>query len=128
LSVSSDSSRYVFSKDNPSFVDLHDKVPSESDLDVSSEDSDFDDLDLQLEWRKKLKDSTGKQKLVSKETCTVGSKKWKSRYDLTRKFQLKWTAKAPWSKALLKDVGLIHQVHCKTCLAMGKKDVVMAPK
>jgi hypothetical protein len=128
LSVSSDSSRYFFSEDDPSFVDPHNKVPSESDLDVSSEDSDFDDLDLQLEWHKKLKDSTGKRKVVGKETCAVGSKKWKSRYDLTRKFQFEWAAKAPWSEALLKDDGLIHQVHCKTCSAVGKKDVVMAPK
>jgi hypothetical protein len=88
LSVSSDSSRYVFSEDDPSFVDPHDKVPSGSNLDVSSEDSDFDDLDLQLERRKKLKDSMGKRKVVGEEKCAVGSKKWKSRYDLTQKFQL----------------------------------------
>jgi hypothetical protein len=34
----------------------------------------------------------------------------------------------PWSKALLKDDGLIHQVRCKTCSAVGKKDVVMVPE
>jgi hypothetical protein len=44
--VSSDSNRYIFFEDNPSFVDPHDRVPSRSDLEVSSEDSDFDDLDL----------------------------------------------------------------------------------
>jgi hypothetical protein len=75
-----------------------------------------------------LKKSSGKEEFVTGEKSGVGSRKWKSRYDLTRKYQLEWAAKAPWSEALLKDDGLIHQVHCKTCSAMGKKDVVVAPK
>jgi hypothetical protein len=55
-------------------------------------------------------------------------KKWKSRYDVTWKDQLEWAVKAPWSEALFKDNGMIHHVQCKTCSAMGKKDIVMAPK
>jgi hypothetical protein len=117
----------VYSEDDPSFVEEKERVPSGSDPDISN-DSDFDDLDLELERRKKLKKSSGKEEFVTGEKSGVGSRKWKSWYDLTQKYQLEWAAKTSWSEALLKDDGLIHQVRCKTCSAMGKKDAVMAPK
>jgi hypothetical protein len=53
---------------------------------------------------------------------------WKKIYDLTRKYQQEWAAKAPWSEQILKDDGLIHQVRCRTCSTVGRKDVVMATK
>jgi hypothetical protein len=128
LSVSSNSATYVYSKDDPDFIHLRDRVRSGSDMDMSDNDRGFGDFDLELERRKNFKDATGKGKFIGGENYPVESKKWKSRYDVTRKYQLEWAAKASWSEALLKDDRMIHQVQCKTCSTMKKKDLVMASK
>jgi hypothetical protein len=77
-------------------------------------------LELDLPGRKRRRSAS----------CKPASEKriWKKRYDLTRKYQQEWAAKAPWSEQILKDDGLIHQVRCRTCSTVGRKDVVMGPK
>ena len=71
LFVSSDSNRYVYLEDDPDFVDPHEKVPSGSNLDMSNDDTDLKDLDLELKRWKKFKDSTRKGKFITKEQFAV---------------------------------------------------------
>jgi hypothetical protein len=124
--VSLDSSAFIFSEDDPSFVDPRDHL---SDADLTGDnlfDSD-DDTEVVEPERKKMKDLARKSHVVE-EPLKVGSRKWKNKYDLIRKYQLKWVARLPWSKGLLKEDGLIHQVRCKICSCIKKKEFVMAPK
>ena len=76
---------------------------SRSDIDMSDNDSSFNDFNLELELRKNFKDATGKGKFVGRENYLV-ELKWKSRCDVTRKYQLEWAAKAPWSKCSSKTM------------------------
>ena len=82
----------MYSEDDPNFVDPKEKVPSEFDPKIN-DDNNFNYLDLELEWRKKFKKSSGKEEFVSSEKSGVGSRKWKSQYDLIWKYQLKWAAR-----------------------------------
>jgi hypothetical protein len=75
-----------------------------------------------------MKDLAGQAQAASNNKIVVGTRKWNSQYDVTRKYQLQWAAKLPWSEAVLKDDGLIHLVQCKICSTIGKKDCVMHPK
>jgi hypothetical protein len=69
-----------------------------------------------------MKDLAGQAQAASNSKTVVDTRKWNSQYDVTRKYQLQWAAKLPWSEAVLKDDGLIHLVRCKICSIIGKKD------
>ena len=65
---------------------------------------------------------------VAKETA---QKKWKSHvrsYELTRRFQMIWSAIWTWAEPVLAGDGLLHQVRCLVCSDMDKKDCIMMPK
>ena len=36
-------------------------------------------------------------------------------YDLTRRYQLEWAAKLPWSEGVLAQDDIVHQVKCVSC-------------
>jgi hypothetical protein len=55
-------------------------------------------------------------------------KKTRRNYELTRKFQIEWSAKAPWSEMILTREGLLHMVKCTICSAMRGYPVIMGPK
>jgi hypothetical protein len=56
------------------------------------------------------------------------SKKTKKNYDLTRRFQMEWAMKAPWSEMILTSDGLLHMVKCSICSAVRDRPVIMGPK
>jgi hypothetical protein len=55
-------------------------------------------------------------------------KKTKKNYDLTRRFQMEWSAKAPWSEMILTSDGLLHMVKCNICSTVRGRAVIMGPK
>ena len=84
-------------------------------------DSDDDFVDLPSKRRKGASGSV-------EGAVKVGSKWWKRKYDLTRRYQKKWATKAPWSEGILREDGLLHLVKCMICSTVGRKICVMAPK
>ena len=65
---------------------------------------------------------------MNDEPVNVGNKKWKRTYDLTKKYQVEWVAKAPWSEGVLRDDRLLYVVKCTIYLVVGRKPCLMAPK
>jgi hypothetical protein len=55
-------------------------------------------------------------------------KKTKKNYDLTRRFQMEWSAKAPWNEMVLTQVGFLHMVKCSVCTSVKGHLVIMHPK
>ena len=55
-------------------------------------------------------------------------KKTKKNYDLIRRFQMEWFAKAPWSEMILISDGLLHMVKCNICSIVQGRTVIMGPK
>ncbi len=106
-------------------------LPSESeepDLDVS--DYDLSEVEGRLSparCGKKRRTEKGR-KAGMEEVVPVGGKRWKKTYDLTRKYQMEWAAKAPWSEGVLRSDGLLHLVKCTICSTVGRKPCLMAPK
>ena len=70
--------------------------------------------------------SVSKREKSKKKYVKLSSKKWKRKYDLTRKYQMEWAAKAPWNKAVLRDNGILHVVKCIICTGIGRKPSMMA--
>ena len=126
IPLTSDSSASVRSEDDPD-VYVPDRIllseSDEPDPDISdfAINSDNDFVDLPTKRRK------GAGRPVE-GAVKVGSKRWKRKYDLTCKYQTEWAAKAPWSKGILRDDGLLHLVKCTICSTIGRKICVMAPK
>jgi hypothetical protein len=101
ITLSTDSSVYCLSEDNPNWHAFHD-VP----LNVPEEESDEEDfLDL-----------------------PPLPKKTRKNYEVTRKFQMDWSAKCPWSEMILSHDGLLHMVKCSICTTVRGKPVIMGPK
>ena len=46
------------------------------------------------------------------------TKKPRTNYDLTRKFQLEWACKFPWAEVILTNNGRLHMVKCTMCSAL----------
>jgi hypothetical protein len=55
-------------------------------------------------------------------------KRMKKNYDLTRRFQIEWSATCPWSEMILTDEGLLHIVKCSICSAVRGRPIIMGPK
>jgi hypothetical protein len=55
-------------------------------------------------------------------------KKTKKNYDLTRRFQMEWSAKASWNEMILTSDGLLHMVKCSICSTVRGRAVIMGPK
>jgi hypothetical protein len=55
-------------------------------------------------------------------------KKPKKDYELTRKFQMDWSAKAPWSEMILNFDGIFHIVKCNICNIVRGRPIIMQPK
>jgi hypothetical protein len=55
-------------------------------------------------------------------------KRTRQNYEITRKFQIKWSAKAPWSEMILTREGLFHMVKCSICSTVRGHLVIMGPK
>ena len=123
VALTSDSSAYVHSKDDPNTPIVKRAIPSEleepdpniSELEVSN-DNEF--LDKPSAKRKK---AAKEKRRMNDEPVNVGSKKWKKKYDLTKKYQVEWAAKAPWSEGILKDDGLLHVIKCTICSLWGAR-------
>jgi hypothetical protein len=133
LLVSSESSAYIHSEDDPTFHDFSTCPYSDSSFDTTSDkDSELDGDDcideLHLPGRKRKRPVSRKSESGGVTGRTASKREWRKRYDVTRKYQQEWAAKAPWSEQILKDDGLIHQVRCRPCSTVGRKEVVMAPK
>lgn len=127
VSLTSDSSAYIHSEDDPAAR----HVPSESEEpepDLSDSAASDDDGVLDLPLGKRRKTAKLSRISASEGVARVGSRRWKSKYDLTRKYQLDWAAKAPWSEGVLKEDGLLHAVKCTICTAVGRKPCLMGPK
>ena len=126
IPLTSDSGASVRSEGDPD-VYIPDRIlPSESDEpdpDVSDFAINFDDAFVDLPTKRR-KGASGSVEGAVK----VGSKQWKRKYDLTRKYQIEWAAKAPWSEGIFRDDGLLHLVKCTICSVVGRKTCVMAPK
>lgn len=101
ISVSSGSPSYVCSEDDADFLAVHGPVENS---DLSGDD---------MEEEEEL------QPLIQ-----LG----KPNYDLTRKFQMEWSAKCPWAEMVLTADGWLHMVKCRVCSDVGKKPRLMALK
>jgi hypothetical protein len=99
--VSTDSSAPFLSKDNPNWHIFHDVPVTRSEGDESEEDS------IQV---------------------PPTPKRTRRNYELTRKFQIDWSAKAPWSEMILTREGFLHMVKCSICTAMRGHPIIMGPK
>jgi hypothetical protein len=103
ITLSTDSSAYCLSEDNPNWHEYHDvptRVPNEE-----SEEEDFLDLP------------------------PLPPKKTRKNYEVTWKFQMDWLAKCPWSEMIMSRDGLLHMVKCSICTAVRGRlvRVVCAP-
>jgi hypothetical protein len=103
LSVSSESSMPCLSEDNPEWHIFHNVLVH--DLMAVQESEDEENLDL-----------------------PPPPKKSKKNYELTRKFQIDWSARAPWTEMILTADGLLHMVKCTICSTVRGKPVIMGPK
>ena len=83
-----------------------------------------DDVHPRAAKRRKIEDTLK----ASKEPVKVGSKHSKKKYDLMTKYQIEWAMKAPWSKGVVQQDGLLHLVKCTTCSTPGQKPCVIASK
>lgn len=97
--LSEESEPYVYSEDNPDYLEIHGLGLEESNLDNSEPEDELSP-----------------------------PKKTRPNYDLTRKFQMVWAAQCPWAEMKLTAEGLLHVVCCRTCTNVGKKEVVMGPR
>jgi hypothetical protein len=101
--VSTDSSIPYLSEDNPDWHIFHDVPIEDSVAGAESEDEEFVNL-------------------------PPPPKKTKKSYELTRKFQMDWSAKAPWSEMILTADGILHMVKCIICSTVKGRPMIMAPK
>jgi hypothetical protein len=102
IEISSDSSTYCLSEDDPKWHSHHD-VPVQESAGYGSEEEELPDM-------------------------PPPPQKTKKNYDLTRKFQMEWSAKAPWSEMILTRDGLLHIVKCSVCTSVRGHPVIMMPK
>jgi hypothetical protein len=101
IMLSTDSSAYCLSEDNPNWHAFH-NVPLNV-LEEESKEEDFLDL-------------------------PPPPKKTQKNYEVTRKFQMDWSAKCPWSEMILSRDGLLHMVKCSICTVVRGRPVIMGPK
>jgi hypothetical protein len=101
--LSFESSATYLSKDNPNWHSFHDMPVIQDAADEESKEEEFLDLPLP-------------------------PKKTKRNYDLTRRFQMEWSTKCPWSEMVLSHDGLLHMVKCSICTAVRGRPVIFAPK
>ena len=132
VDVASDSSASLHSESEQIGVgSMEFHIPSESeepDPDASEDDVSEVEGRVQPATCAKRRRTGKAKKIGAEEAVPVGGKRWKKKYDLTRKYQMEWAAKAPWSEAVLRSDGLLHFVKCSICSAVGKKDCLMNPK
>jgi hypothetical protein len=101
VTASTDSSMPYHSEDDPNWHIFHD-VPVTSP--VADE---IDEEDIQL---------------------PPTPKKTRQNYELTRKFQIDWSAKAPWNEMILTREVLLHMVKCSICTAVRGHPIIIGPK
>jgi hypothetical protein len=102
FSVSSDSTMPCLSEDNPDWHIFH-NVPAHGSMQEEIEDDENMDL-------------------------PPPPKKSKKNYELTRKFQIDWSARTPWTEMILTADGLLHMVKCTICSAVRGRPMIMGPK
>ncbi len=60
--------------------------------------------------------------------ATRKTQKKKRLYEGAKKFQDGWTTQLPWAENVIGDKGLVHQVWCKVCTNVERKEKLLAPK
>ena len=90
VALTSDSSAYVHSKDDPNTPIVECAIPSESEEPDPnmSELEVFDNNEFPDELGAKRKMATKEKRRVNDKPVNVGSKKWKRKYDLKTKYQV----------------------------------------
>jgi hypothetical protein len=101
VTLSTDSSTHFLSEDDPNWHIFHDVPMTAS----GSYESEEEDIGLPP---------------IPKRT--------RRNYEITRKFQIEWSTKAPWNEMILTHEGLLHMVKCSIYSTVRGHPVIMGPK